>query len=286
MALVLVSIITLAIHERGVTSARPAKQLRAVEMNDVSAGRREVLLETATKNSATETKRTTPPRRTKSRPKVSTLKLQTAEPSKDEKGGRRSEGVVAAVLTAISTTAPSPVPTATPSASPTPAPATLPPSPAPTTSPPSPAPTATPPPSPAPTVTPSTTEQTAPPTTLAASVPLSTEAAPQNNTAAVTTEQPKQALALLEGASNTQASRVDTHNCDGSVDPFKDISVDTFKPPEKAPFKLKLEWEDSVHAMMTSIRAMSVGGPKLRDFIKAEARKLQIKRVEMFCPYY
>jgi signal transduction histidine kinase len=55
---------------------------------------------------------------------------------------------------------------------------------------------------------------------------------------------------------------------------------------EKAPFKLKLEWEDSVHAMMTSIRARSVGGPKLRDFIKAEARKLQIKRVEMFCPYY
>jgi len=120
-------------------------------------------------------------------------------------------------------------------------------------------------------------------------VQLSTEAPPQNHTAAAattTSEQPKQAPTILEEASNTPASRVDTHSCDGSVDPFKDISVDTFKPPEKAPFKLKLEWEDSVHAMMTSIRAMSVGGPKLRDFIKAEARKLQIKRVEMFCKYY
>ena len=79
---------------------------------------------------------------------------------------------------------------------------------------------------------------------------------------------------------------VDTHNCDGTVDPFSNLPVDTFKAPDKAPFQLKNEWQDAQKAMMDSIRAMSIGGPKLREFMTKEVRKLQAKRFELFCKFY
>jgi hypothetical protein len=89
-----------------------------------------------------------------------------------------------------------------------------------------------------------------------------------------TTEKPKKPV------------KIDTRGCDGSVDPFNNIPVDIFEPPIKAPFGNKNEWKDAQAAMMSSIRSMTIGGEKLREFMSKEVRKLQQKRFDLFCQYY
>ena len=81
------------------------------------------------------------------------------------------------------------------------------------------------------------------------------------------------------------AGTTKTNKCDGSMDPFGSLPVDTFLPPKGAPARLKKEWEDAQRAMMQGIRGLSYGGDKLRTYIDGEARKMQQKRLSMFCQY-
>ena len=73
--------------------------------------------------------------------------------------------------------------------------------------------------------------------------------------------------------------------CEGSRDPFEKQPVEDFHPPSKAPFELKMQWEDAVKDMLDAIKQITIGGPTLREHLKKEVRKMQLMRFKMFCKY-
>jgi len=73
--------------------------------------------------------------------------------------------------------------------------------------------------------------------------------------------------------------------CAGHIDPFKSQPIENFKPPAKATLQEVTSWEDEVSAMISTVRKMTVGGAKLREYIQKEVRRMQLLRFETFCKY-
>ncbi len=71
--------------------------------------------------------------------------------------------------------------------------------------------------------------------------------------------------------------------CDGTIDPFEDLPVESWKPPASAKLEDKLSWKRKVEAMLQKIKTQKVGGKALRKLIDEEVDKLKVERVEMFC---
>jgi len=71
--------------------------------------------------------------------------------------------------------------------------------------------------------------------------------------------------------------------CDGTMDPFPDLPVDSYEPPAGALLADKREWKDKQSAMMARVRAFNKGGKPLRDFIDVEVQTLVLLRIKLFC---
>ena len=71
--------------------------------------------------------------------------------------------------------------------------------------------------------------------------------------------------------------------CDGSMDPFENLPIDSYIPPEKSSLKNKLEWKDKQSAMMQRIRKFPSGGKPLVALIDKEVREMSVLRMELFC---
>jgi hypothetical protein len=70
---------------------------------------------------------------------------------------------------------------------------------------------------------------------------------------------------------------------ENTSDPFDEIPVDIFKPPQQAAFSLQKQWERAVQEMTTRVSRMNVGGDPLRAFIRDEVEALQGLRLKLFC---
>lgn len=71
--------------------------------------------------------------------------------------------------------------------------------------------------------------------------------------------------------------------CDGSVDPFANLPVESWTPPQGALLKDKMTWKRHMQDMLHKIKAQKVGGKELRKIIDEEVDKLKLERVAMFC---
>ena len=73
--------------------------------------------------------------------------------------------------------------------------------------------------------------------------------------------------------------------CSEESDPFRDIPVDLFLPPDSSSAGDLASWHKAVRAMLAGMSALRIGGEPLRQRIAEESKKLEGLRRQMFCKY-
>ena len=74
-------------------------------------------------------------------------------------------------------------------------------------------------------------------------------------------------------------------NCESGANPFEKFPVESFVPPKKSKAADVLIWRNLVKDMISTIGKIQIGGDPLRARISEEVMKLEVKRLEIFCPY-
>ena len=84
----------------------------------------------------------------------------------------------------------------------------------------------------------------------------------------------------IEHIEKPTVTRPDT--CDKD-DAFESIPIDSWIPPDDAPFDKKSQWQTAFNNAMASIRSSKLGGDNIRRFVRDQSAELRAIRHSLFC---